>query len=770
MHQNHQSEQAIMSFCDNVDSLVDEGLLDLDVDQRDTPLRRESKQPLMPTGSSGLADANTHCSPLEAPSELAQMETGEGRPSHTSVASSVTAPKVRRPQQQIVPSVQSEHSTITPYNWRKKAASVHLPPSISNAVKQHFTAQTSDIDMFGQEEGAPRARDSCDSSISGDAMDVTLRETTSSIHSKISVHSTVAESGTGHASVQMEFGKQGTTLSDCLVLTAATVEQQQIATDACAAQGGTLPRQHPQDEVSAAKHPVDEATARPTQPSPHIPPKLLPPAYRRSQKVIGLTSPSSIGLFRSWSDSDNDMSSKYPGPSSQPLTPQKSSRFTLLRNFRSSPSCLSFRQSAGLASVRSASSPVAIDKIEQPKDGSLAVLERFMRPHLTSQANTVVDLSKKEQTPQLETPSGQLQRASSALRRSIFRSSTSAEGSSVEPLRATTRNHGKQHRFIVAEDSSGRVHWDMLVICLILNYIVVMPLRSAFQKTSNSDFIHIKGIWLYVELLADIIFLIDILVNFRTSFRLNDGTLIDDPKAIAARYLRSWFWLDLISSFPIDFAFFFVSPRQSAAGSNLKFVRTIRVLRYSKVLRVMRLYNMNGRLLNSTLNPGVIQLWRLSVTLGAAWHFVACCYWIIAAGEGFCKPEGYEDDNDQNSFDEGFNRCLDYWAPYVGYRYRSLQQQYSQAFFWAVQVSTGIGKDVVPRTNVEVAFTIVVITWGMLMYASIIGAISSAVSVLDAHGIQRSERLGRIKTYLLKHGVKKQLQVSGTKVYSWHVH
>ena len=59
-------------------------------------------------------------------------------------------------------------------------------------------------------------------------------------------------------------------------------------------------------------------------------------------------------------------------------------------------------------------------------------------------------------------------------------------------------------------------------------------------------------------------------------------------------------------------------------------------------------------------------------------------------------------------------------------------------------MSTGIGRDILPRTDGEVAFTVVVTIWGMLMYASIIGAITSAVSVLDASGIERSQKLERV--------------------------
>ena len=50
----------------------------------------------------------------------------------------------------------------------------------------------------------------------------------------------------------------------------------------------------------------------------------------------------------------------------------------------------------------------------------------------------------------------------------------------------------------------------------------------------------------------DIIFGIDILVNFMTSYYDDDFKLIDDRKTIAKKYLGGWFLPDLIAIFPFE--------------------------------------------------------------------------------------------------------------------------------------------------------------------------------------------------------------------------
>ena len=221
----------------------------------------------------------------------------------------------------------------------------------------------------------------------------------------------------------------------------------------------------------------------------------------------------------------------------------------------------------------------------------------------------------------------------------------------------------REWKWLVSEDSSTRINWDIFVILCILCYVFVMPLRVAFSTTSAADFLHARGRWLWVEFALDVIFIADVCLNFRTSFRLSSGRVVEDSRLIAERYLKSWFLVDLVSSLPIEVATFVLQSHLTRdTESTLKFVRILRILRYTKIIRVMRLVSKHGRLLNSTLNPGYIQLSRLAVIVLGAWHYVACAYWIVAKVEGFCDPDAPDDL--ALSLAEGYRLCLDRWAPY----------------------------------------------------------------------------------------------------------
>ena len=46
--------------------------------------------------------------------------------------------------------------------------------------------------------------------------------------------------------------------------------------------------------------------------------------------------------------------------------------------------------------------------------------------------------------------------------------------------------------------------------------------------------------------------ILDILLNFRTSYVNKKGEVVTSPKSIAVNYMRGWFLLDLVAALPFD--------------------------------------------------------------------------------------------------------------------------------------------------------------------------------------------------------------------------
>ena len=57
-----------------------------------------------------------------------------------------------------------------------------------------------------------------------------------------------------------------------------------------------------------------------------------------------------------------------------------------------------------------------------------------------------------------------------------------------------------------------------------------------------------------MNVIVDIVFLIDIIMTFFTSYQNEDETHeFTDLKSIAIRYLKTWFFVDLISILPLEY-------------------------------------------------------------------------------------------------------------------------------------------------------------------------------------------------------------------------
>ena len=90
-----------------------------------------------------------------------------------------------------------------------------------------------------------------------------------------------------------------------------------------------------------------------------------------------------------------------------------------------------------------------------------------------------------------------------------------------------------------------RLHWDALMaLCVCYNCLIV-PVRIGFSEKSKWSPLAIT------DLVIDLLFLLDIFLNFHTGFD-DAGYVLMDRKLVRRKYLTTWFTFDLISSFPFD--------------------------------------------------------------------------------------------------------------------------------------------------------------------------------------------------------------------------
>jgi len=103
---------------------------------------------------------------------------------------------------------------------------------------------------------------------------------------------------------------------------------------------------------------------------------------------------------------------------------------------------------------------------------------------------------------------------------------------------------------VVNPDESPMFYWITLTAFAVLYNLWACIAREAFPEFQSS----FETIWLMLDLLSDVVYLVDIVVQFRTGY-LERGLIVYDSAKLALHYVRSSnFVLDVLSLAPLDYA------------------------------------------------------------------------------------------------------------------------------------------------------------------------------------------------------------------------
>ena len=138
---------------------------------------------------------------------------------------------------------------------------------------------------------------------------------------------------------------------------------------------------------------------------------------------------------------------------------------------------------------------------------------------------------------------------------------------------------------LIDPDDVRKASWDTLILILVIISILWLPFTFSFV-TSIDYSLNI------FELCLCCVFFIDIVVTFFTAVHVEDeGVYLLNHKEIANHYFRGHFFVDLLSSIPIDIIIGYVF--NGIDLGVLKLVRLIRFVRLSKIIKVLKKYELN---------------------------------------------------------------------------------------------------------------------------------------------------------------------------------
>lgn len=303
----------------------------------------------------------------------------------------------------------------------------------------------------------------------------------------------------------------------------------------------------------------------------------------------------------------------------------------------------------------------------------------------------------------------------------------------------------RTHKWTILHYSPFKAVWDWVILLLVIYTAIFTPYVAAFlldqqRPEARRNRKYGDDPIVVIDLIVDIFFMIDILINFRTTYVNSNDEVVSHPGKIAVHYLRGWFIIDVVAAIPFDLLLFGSETDETTTLIGL--LKTARLLRLVRVARKIDRYSEYG--------AAVLLLLVAAFALIA--HWLACIWYAIANAERpYRQPKIGWLDHLANATHQFYVNGSQ-GGP-------SIKSKYVTALYFTFSSLTSVGfGNVSPNTNMEKIFSILVMLIGSLMYASIFGNVSAIIQRLYSGTARYHTQLLRVKEFIRFHQIPNPLR------------
>ncbi|VDP65309.1 unnamed protein product [Echinostoma caproni] len=317
-----------------------------------------------------------------------------------------------------------------------------------------------------------------------------------------------------------------------------------------------------------------------------------------------------------------------------------------------------------------------------------------------------------------------------------------------------------------------RIVWDWILLVFTFYIAFMVP----YYVTFGRRVVHNDTRKRIVDLVVEVLLIVDIVVNFNTTYVNKNGQLVHDRRQLAVHYIRSWFVIDALAALPVDFMLTVVQTiwsgdmerssgfvwskglldsvngtgeeqvdltnYHSVPGWNV--VTLLQVMKLAKLLRLARLFENLARLSQHSIV--VLSLLMFTFTLVA--HWFACIWYVIG-----------ESDHSEAGWLQELARRLNFT-----YRWNQTEPpndaaRYFTALYFTCSSLTSVGfGNVSANTTEEKIFAICIMLLGALMHAAVFGNVTAIIQRIYARRTAFQSRAQDLKDFVRVHHIPKQLK------------
>ncbi|KAM4631517.1 voltage-gated delayed rectifier potassium channel KCNH8 [Polymixia lowei] len=298
----------------------------------------------------------------------------------------------------------------------------------------------------------------------------------------------------------------------------------------------------------------------------------------------------------------------------------------------------------------------------------------------------------------------------------------------------------KKSKFILLHYSTFKAGWDWLILLATFYVAVTVPYNVCFigdddltRSTTVSD------------IAVEILFIIDIVFSFRTTYVSKSGQVIFEARLICIHYMTTWFIIDLVAALPFDLLYAF----KVSVVSVVHLLKTVRLLRLLRLLQKMDRYSQHS----------TVVLTLLMSMFALLAHWMACIWYVIGKKE--MEANTY-------SWDIG-------WLHELGKRLESpfdvvggvngttggpsIRSVYIASLYFTLSSLTSVGfGNVSANTDVEKIFSVCIMLIGALMHALVFGNVTAIIQRMYSRWSQYHTRTKDLKDFIRVHHLPQNLK------------
>lgn len=170
-------------------------------------------------------------------------------------------------------------------------------------------------------------------------------------------------------------------------------------------------------------------------------------------------------------------------------------------------------------------------------------------------------------------------------------------------------------KLIWSRKQALRQYWDYFIMLIATYNVLALPIEISFPHEFFKS-----PLYIFLNNVTDLLFALDIVIVFRTSIMSADDESFD-PKEIAIDYIKSRFWIDLLSTIPFDMIFGGLVAEQGGGGAALKLTSTLKLIRIFRLSHIIKVMNI------ARYQKNYFRLYQLMLYLILYVHCVACVWY-----------------------------------------------------------------------------------------------------------------------------------------------